>query len=402
MENWLSHLKVLDLSTGVAGSFCSKLLGQLGAEVIKVEYPIIGDPSRGQAPLIDDLPDREGSASFLYLNGGKRSITLDVSRALGKNIFCELVKDADVLVETFRPGFLQGLNLGYENLCVSNPGLINVSITDFGQTGPYADYKSNELIQFALSGLLYATGFPEEAPVQSGGFLPQYKGGLVGAFGALAALQWRDLSGEGQQVDVSVLDVVCNFLETNLVLYSYQGIVSGRNGSTLTPPTPFCDMYECLDGYLIITVVTHQQMESLYEMIGHPEFIGDPDMIDPRAAPIAARNRIWDSIRGWAGEQETDDAFELCQLLRVPCAKVMTSKDLLSDKHLVEREFFRDADHPTAGVITYPTTGFRVQNEHPITPKPAPLLGEANWEIYHHRLGFSDKEIELLGVVGAI
>ncbi|MFQ5873514.1 MAG: CaiB/BaiF CoA transferase family protein, partial [Dehalococcoidia bacterium] len=238
MSGWLSHLKVLDLSHSITGPFCTKLLAQLGAEVVKLEPPGGGDRARSQAPFFLDRPHKERSGLFLYLSAGKKSATLDLQTPSGARILKELAKRADVLVEGFAPGTLVGLGLSYDVLSEINPGLVMASITEFGQDGPYRDYKANELVQFALSGLMYPTGFPDREPIQSGGYLPQYKAGLVAAIGILAALQWRDINGVGQHLDISMLEVAANFLETTPILYSYQGIVRGRTGSTLTPPTP--------------------------------------------------------------------------------------------------------------------------------------------------------------------
>ncbi|MEE9249066.1 MAG: CoA transferase [Dehalococcoidia bacterium] len=401
MDKWLSHVSVLDISTSIGGPFCAKLLGQLGAEVIKVEQPGAGDPARSRSPFFEDRPHKEGSGLFLYLNSGKKSVTLDMSAAAGRRIFKELVRESDVLVESRAPGAMSELGLSHQAIAATSPGLVTISVTDFGQWGPYKDYKANELIHFAISGLLYPTGFPEREPIQSGGFLPQYKAGLVGAIGVLAALQWRDRTGRGQHLDVSALEVAADFLETTLIFYSYQGIVRKRTGSTLTPPTPMCDMYQCRDGYMILTVLTQQQFQSLCEMMGHADFLDDPEVSNPRALSDAGKARLWDALRSWFREQSTNEAFELCQLLRVPSAKVMSPREMLHDPHLMERRFFQGVDHPHTGPVEYPTTGLRT-GRTPSKPRPAPLLGQSNDEVYRHRLGFSNSEMERLGAAGVI
>lgn len=397
MDTWLPELKVLDVSTGIGGAFCSRLLGRCGAEVLKVEPPGSGDPTRTLAPFFNDLPNGEGSGLFLYLNGGKRSLTLDPTRAAGRRIFQHLAAQTDILVESFPPGFLDSLGLGYDVLSAGNPGLIQISLSDFGQWGPYSGYLANELIENALSGLMYPTGFPDQQPVPSGCYLPQFKSGMAGAIAALSALHWRDVSGEGQMVDVSMLEVAANYLETTLILYTYQGIVRGRTGSTLSPPTPLCDMYQTRDGYMIVTSLTQQQRQSLFEMIGHPELVDTFESVLSRAIPEEAKQTLWDSIGAWLGEQDTEDAFELSQLLRIPCAKVDTPENLLNDKHLNERGFFQKLPHPEFGEISLPGTGLTIQGEEPPPPTLAPTLGEANREIYQQRLGISDRELAVLG-----
>lgn len=401
MENWLGHLTVLDLSDSIAGPFCTKLLGQLGAEVIKIEPPGLGDPTRARSPFYQDRPHKEGSGLFLYLNTGKKSVTLNVHTSPGVRMVKELIEDADVLVESFEPGIMEELGLSYEALADTNPGLVMTSITNFGQDGPYKDYKANELVEYALSGLMYPTGFPDREPIQSGGFLPQYKSGLVAAVGTLAALQWRDLSGAGQHLDVSIHEVAANFLETTPILYSYQGILRGRTGSTLTPPTPMCDMYQCKDGHIIITILTQQQMASLYELMGHPEFIDDPRYSNPRMSTGEAKGLLADAIASWFRTLGADEAFKLCQVWRVPSAKVMSSQDLVEDQHLMERGYFQSIDHPSTGPLCYPGAGFRTSQTR-VNLQRAPQLGESNYEVYHQRLGYSPNELERLGAMGVI
>ena len=397
MDSWLKDLKVLDASNGIAGSFCARLLGRCGAEVLKVEPPTSGDPARTLAPFFNDIPHNEGSGLFLYLNSGKRSLTLDPTSAAGQRIFRQLVAQADVLVESFPPGHLDSLGLGYDALSAPNPGLVQISVSGFGQWGPYSAYNANDLIQNAVSGLMYPTGFPDQQPVPSGGYLPQFISGMAGVIAAIAALHGREASGQGQMVDLAMLEVAANYLETTLVLYTYQGIVRGRTGSTLSPPTPLCDMYRTRDGYMIVTSLTQQQRQSLFEMIGHPELVDTFESALSRAIPEEAKQTLWDSIGAWLGEQDTEEAFELSQLLRIPCAKVDTAENLFNDKHLNERGFFQKLDHPDFGEISLPGTGLTVEGEPAPPPAPAPTLGEANREIYQHRLGISDRELAMLG-----
>lgn len=401
MAPWLSHLRVLDLSESIAGPFCTKLLAQLGAEVYKIEPPGHGDSARTQAPFYKDRPHREGSGLHLYLNSNKKSVTLDVDRPAGAKILRELVRDVDVVVEGYEPGRMDDLGLSYDDLSGINPKLVMASITQFGQTGPYRDYQANELIQNALSGLMFPTGFPEREPIQSGGFLPQYKSGLVGAIGILAALQWRDMNGLGQHLDISIMEVAATFLEVTAILYTYQGVVRGRTGSTLSPPTPLCDLYDCKEGHMLITVLTQQQWTSLCEMIGHPEIIDDPNFTDPRSMTDESKQFLWDAIGAFFGKNTSDEAFELCQLLRIPSAKVMTSKSLLEDPHLAERGFFTSIEHPLTGPLDYPGPAFKVGDDSNGT-MPAPLLGQHNNELFHDRLGYSAHEMAQLGAMGVI
>ncbi|MFQ5933049.1 MAG: CaiB/BaiF CoA transferase family protein, partial [Dehalococcoidia bacterium] len=331
----------------------------------------------------------------------KKSVTLDLRAPAGARIFKGLVREADVMVESFDPGVLACMGLSYDALSENSPGLVMASITQFGQDGPYRDYKANELIQYALSGLMYPTGLPEREPVQSGGYLPQYKAGLVGAIGVLAALQWRDINDLGQHLDISIHEVAANFLEITPPLYSYQGRVRGRTGSTLSPPTPLCDLYDCKEGHIIVTVLTQQQWASMCEMMGHPEIIDDARFINPRTMTDEAKNYLWEMMGSWFRERAVDEAFELCQLLRVPSAKVMNARDLLDDPHLAERGFFQSLNHPYTGPLNYPGPGFMLSDASDGSA-PAPLLGQHNREVYRQRLGYSSHELARLGAVGVI
>ena len=221
--------------------------------------------------------------------------------------------------------------------------------------------------------------------------------GVIAA--ALTALHGREVVGcKGRWSMLQSLEVAANYLETTLVLYTYQGIVRGRTGSTLSPPTPLCDMYETRDGYMIVTSLTQQQRQSLFEMIGHPELVDTFESAlstgHPRgsqADPVGLHRQL-----GWEN-RTTEEAFELSQLLRIPCAKVDTAENLFNDKHLNERGFFQKLDHPDFGEISLPGTGLTVEGEPAPPPAPAPTLGEANREIYQHRLGISDRELAMLG-----
>ena len=206
----LQGIRVLDLSRYVAGAYCAKLLAAFGAEVIKVEPPGTGDPARAVGPFLHNCPDPETSALFLYLNTGKQGLTLNLKHPQGRDILKALVQHTDVLVENFAPRVMPALGLDYATLRAINPRLIMVSISSFGQNGPYRDYKTNAMISYALGGYMYLNGHPQRPPLCGGGRQPAYQGALHGYSGAVAALMAREQSGQGQHVDISIQECMAS------------------------------------------------------------------------------------------------------------------------------------------------------------------------------------------------
>ncbi|MBI4308470.1 MAG: CoA transferase, partial [Chloroflexi bacterium] len=231
MEKALEGLLVLDLATDVAGPYCAKLLAGFGADVIKVEPPSTGDPARSLGPFCGDGPDPERSVLFLYLNTAKKGVTLDLRTPEGARLLQELARRADAVVESFAPGFLESVGLGYGALRAANPGLVLTSVTPFGQTGPYRDYQATSIVNYALGGHLYITGAPGREPLQSGGYASEYAAGFHAAIATMAALWDREERGEGQHVDVSIVECMAALHQWSDVLYTHNGVIKGRGGN---------------------------------------------------------------------------------------------------------------------------------------------------------------------------
>ena len=222
----LKSVKVIDLTQNIAGPYCTKLLADYGADVIKVERPDGGDPARRMGPFPEHEPHPEKSGIFLYLNTNKRGVTLDIKSQVGRNALLRLVKDADVLVESYSPRVMESLGLDNQRLSQVNPQLIMTSVSSFGRSGRYRDYRATELVLYSLCGMAYMTGGYHREPVKHGYNQSQYLGGISAASGTIAALLglWR--GGKGQQVDVSILECVISTLFTTLLDYTYAGMVS--------------------------------------------------------------------------------------------------------------------------------------------------------------------------------
>jgi len=391
----LSGLLVLDLSEDISGPYCTKLLADYGAEVIKVEVPGWGDSSRRRGPFPGDQPDQERSGLFLFLNTSKKGITLNIKSRSGVEIFKRLVQEADILVENFCPGVMAGLGLDYEALAEVNPALIMTSISYFGQWGPYRDYQGSDIVAQAMGGLMQLTGDPALEPLKLPGSQAEFQAGLNAAVATLCALYFRDQSGQGQQIDVSLQEAVASILEASAAMYSYSGFVRGRMGPRHHLQCPSRAM-PCKDGWI------HVQAGANW---GHfATFVETPELMQPRLASIL-RYRYADEVEGlvqpWLESHEAREIFSSAQEWRIPFAMVLGIDELMEDPQYKARGFFQEMDHPVAGRLTYPGAPFRM-SETPWREGRAPLLGEHNEEIYCERLGFSKGDLARLRENGVI
>ena len=399
-ERALEGIRVLEYCDMIAGPYCGKLLADLGAESIKIEQPLVGDRARRIGPFPDDLPHPEKSGLFLYLNTNKRSITLDPTLATGRRIFQALAKHVDVLIEDQTPGRMEALGLDYETLAVANPGLVVVSITPFGQTGPYAQYACRTLNLHHVSG--HSTKFfisrfeePGKAPVPPGGYAGEYDSGLNGAIAAMAALFGRMLTGEGQQVDVSKQEGLMGLERVDLCRFADGDTIVGRIGMQVG------GLMACKDGWVILTMPQDHQWEGLVKAMGNPEWAQDEEFATEMGR-AARRNEIQPHVEAWAAERTEDELYHLAQSFSVPLAPVRSTAEVFNWRQAQERGFFQEVEHPVAGKFYYPTAGYKFSETPWQAERPAPLLGEHNEEIYCGRLGYSHEELARLRAEGVI
>jgi crotonobetainyl-CoA:carnitine CoA-transferase CaiB-like acyl-CoA transferase len=265
----LDGVKVLDLTHHITGPYCTKLLADFGAEVIKIERPGTGDPARRMGPFASDEQHPDKSLPFLYLNTSKHSVTLDLKSDAGKDIIVKLAAQSDILVENFRPGAMASLGLDYESLSRSNPALVMVSISNFGQTGPYRDYEATEIVEYALGGLGYVFGSNLREPLKHALHQAQFKAGVNAAGAASIALYHQRLTGQGQWVDVSVQECVAAGLRDTISLYTYTGGIRGRQPahSAEIPRTPF----QTRDGHIVPVTLGAMDWETVADFVGRPE-----------------------------------------------------------------------------------------------------------------------------------
>jgi crotonobetainyl-CoA:carnitine CoA-transferase CaiB-like acyl-CoA transferase len=378
----LDDLKVLDLSQGLAGPICAKILADFGADVIKVEPPA-GDTARSMPPYFGNDPHPEKSLVFLLANLNKRGVTLDLDDPDGRELLRRMARTSDVIVEGYAPGYLASLDLDYAALSKDNPALIMISITPFGQTGPYSVYQSEEIVTYALSGIMSVSGTADREPLKHGGMQSQYEGGLSGAVAALAALYVRDLLGEGQHVDVSLQDVVASTLIIHQPFYSWAGAVQGRRrpgGSSYGQVQP------CKDGYFIWQTGGGAEWNDI------AEFFGVEELKEERFSTLAGRTVHGEDLDRMVCEAAKDRDMQ--ELFRTAAEKyhmlfgiVQEPEDLARCAHLDARGFFQVVDHPVIGRIKVPFRLWTMSEGAVVYRRPAPLLGQHNAEVFGDMLG---------------
>ena len=401
----LSDVRVLDLSWHVAGPYCTRVLGDYGADVVKVERPGDGDPTRLAPPFYEDEPGIERSALFLHLNTNKRSIAVDLRSEQGRETVLRLAEWADVAIENFSPGTLDDLGLGYDALRAVNPGIVLTSISNYGQSGPYRDWTGSELTIWGMGGPMLYTGSPDREPLKTAGHTPACHVGALAAAATNIALWGADASGEGDHLDISFFEAFMGLIDrrtTSLLNFQYTGETSGR------PPagqTPGSGIWPTGDGGFFFTTVIGPRWNAMATMIGHEELLEDPNWLDPawraQEEPMAQfQALVGEWMRGHS-KLEIRQAVEDAGVYGGP---VNTVAELLSDPHFSERAFFETIDHPTTGPQTYPGRTYR-SSAHGWPPPPrrrAPLLGEHTDEILGETLGLDAAEIAELRSTGAV
>ena len=388
-EGALEGIKILDLTHYIAGPYCTKILADFGADVLKVERPGLGDSARQMGPFYQDDPHLEKSGLFLFLNTNKQSITLDLETATGGNIVRKLVEEADVLVENFAPGVMDKLGLGYDVLEKINPRLIMVSISNFGQSGPYRDYKAEDIVEYAMSGLMYVIGNYDREPVKHGGTAAQFTAGEVAAITVLMALNVQQDSGQGDYIDVSIQEAVTAPQYTLLMPYVYSGGVKRRSlkgGGDLTQNNAIATK----DGY-VVPSITNMEWSLLALSLELTEEL-DNSKFDTPAARVLNGEELDDIIHKRFLEKTKADLFHETQAFGSSFGIVMSTEDLLNCPQLAEREFFPEVDHPFTGSLKYPGAPFKMP-EGGWQKGSAPLLGEHNREIFIDRLGYSQEDL---------
>lgn len=396
MAGLLDGIRVLDLSRVLAGPYCGMMLADMGADVIKVEVPGRGDDARINYPIINGE-----SAYFMNLNRNKRGITLNLKSEKGKEIFRKLVAKSDIVLENYRPGVMDKLGLGYEELKKINPAIIYGAVSGFGHYGPYSQRPGYDIIGQAMSGLMSTTGWPGGAPTRTGTAISDVMGGISCCVGILAAYINRMKTGRGEKVDVSLVDSMVSSLEIINTLYLVSGKIPQRIGNRYEAIYPY-DSFEAKDGMLVIGAGNQKLFTILCKVMGTPELLEDPLFADNNLRVIN-HAELKPHVEAWLKDKTIDEAVDILLEAGVPAAPINTIDRVARDPHIAgAREMFVEIEHPKAG--KFKITGNQIKlTEHKIDHfDPAPLLGQHNREILAEIAGLSDAEIDTLADEGVI
>ena len=393
----LSDITVLDFTHYIAGPYCAKLLADYGAEVVKVERPETGDPARAMGPFPNDEPHPEKSGTFLHLNTNKRSIALDLKTDGGRRAALELAKRADAVIESFRPGTMERFGLGYDALSAANPALVMTSISNFGQTGPYRDWRGSEIIFYGMGGELYSTGVREKEPVKLGGTVGLYQAGAVAAYATLGAIFAARDEGAGQRVDISLMETQAGSIDRRmsmLLAYRYNGEISVRASLGAEPERSGypSGTYPCADGYFQITGGGNY-FSRVRDMLDNPDELAGDEWMTPEAQADGEMAGLFAAVfYPWILDRGKSEIWERAQQSKVLSGPLNTMEDLSRDPVFRRRGAFEDIDHPEAGTLTYPGRPFIMGATPWSIRRPAPTLGQHTDEILSE-IGMSAAEI---------
>lgn len=403
----LSNVRVLDLSRVLAGPWCGQILGDLGAEVIKVERPVTGDDTRHWGPPF--LKDAQGSetseaAYYLTANRNKQSLTVDFTQPKGQRIIRELVAQSDVLLENFKVGGLAAYGLDYESLRAINPRLIYCSITGFGQDGPYAQRAGYDFMIQGLGGLMSLTGRSDgeegAGPVKVGVALTDILTGLYATVGVLAALNHREQSGLGQHVDTALLDVQVACLGNQALNYLTTGVAPKRMGNAHPNIVPYQD-FPTADGDIILTVGNDGQFRKFAEVAGHPEWAEDPRFASNKAR-VAHRAELIPLIRQATVFRTTAEWLAALERAGVPCGPVNDLAQVFADPQVQHRDLKVEMPHPLAGCVPQVASPLRLSGSPVTYRNPPPLLGEHSEALLQRLLDMTDEQISALRQAGVV
>ncbi|MFB6311418.1 MAG: CaiB/BaiF CoA transferase family protein [Salinirussus sp.] len=394
MDRALDGIDVIDLGQVYHGPYCGLMLSYLGADVVRIEPPD-GEPLRGRVESGEPGP-------LVFLNSSKDGITLNLKRDRGKELLRELADEADVLIENFGVGTMDGLDLGYESLSERNPELVYAHGSGYGEHGPYRDLPAMDLTVQAMGGVMDVTGFPDAPPTKAGIAVSDFLGGIHLTAGILAALYQREFTGEGQFVEVSMHDTVFPTLASPLGSKFEGREAPPRTGNRHSglAQCPY-NVYAVENGYVAIFCIRDRHWDALVELFDRSELA-----TDPRYETNTERSKRIDEVDGmvseWVGNCDRDDLVDRLQSAGVPCAPVKELDEVAADPHLRERGMIEELDHPDFGTIPVPGPPIRLSESKAPDVEPAPTKGEHNEQVYSERFGLTQAEIEALDADGVI
>jgi formyl-CoA transferase len=398
----LTGVRVIGLEQYMSAPYCTMLLADAGAEVIKVERPGRGDPRRSIPPYATDGQGRRVAGSFIGYNRNKKSLVLDLRQAAGQRIYRDLVEVADVVVENLRPGATDRLGLGYQYLKVINPRLIYAAISGFGRleghTGPYANRAAFDIVAEAMGGIMHLVGFSDKPPSWTIYGMADVYSGLVTAYGVMLALFMREQTGEGQFVDSAMLDNMLAFNERMVALYSFTGQSPARGRLEHLYPR---GAFRCRDGYLALNTPDDVQWGRICQAIEREDLKDDPRTVD---GTVRAANAdfVRPIIEDWLADKTRAEAVARLGEHGVPSGPVHTAEDIFSDPHIAARHMLVTVDDPVAGPRKYARTPLHLSSAPEIPTEPAPRLGEHTRTVLRDWLSYEESDIQQLRDQGAI
>ena len=391
----LAGVRVLDLTRVLAGPYCTALLADLGAEVIKVESPGAGDDARSLGPFRDGE-----SVYFSILNRDKRSVTLNLKRVEAQGVLLDLVEHADVFIENFRPGVAERLGIGHEAVRARNPRIVYASISGFGQSGPLSQLPAYDLVIQAASGLMSLTGEPEGEPTKVGESIGDLVAGLYAAFAITTALRTVERTGRGDYLDVAMLDCLMSLEVTAQSQLAATGVAPGRVGNRHPLSTPF-GTYRARDGHVVIAAANDDVYARVAGMVDDASLLEDE-----RFASDESRTRHEPLLRGrieaWTSSRSADEIVARARELGVPCSRIANLSEAMASEQLAARASVTTMDHPVVGAVSYVGQPVRFASFEPVGPAPSPRLGGDTADVLASVLGRSAEEIAHLQRVGAL
>ncbi len=400
MTGPLAGVRVIEAGEMVAAPYAAKLMADLGADVIKIERPQIGDRSRSRGPFPGGAAHPDKSGLFIYLNTNKRGITLDLESARGSKIFDRMIARADLLIHSCAPSEMGRIGLDFARIAAINPKLVMTSIAPFGLSGPHRDWRAEDITLWSAGGACYLNGarnHPELPPLKAYGYQAGYQGGAHAAAAAMGALFGVARGGAGQHVEISIQESVVAIIEMANTFWPYMRVVATRYGPKPVQPL---DSVECKDGWIFLCCVEEHQWRQFVELMGNPEWAAE-EIFNERFK----RGQNWDALRPlvaeWVGQQTVQDLYQKAQARRVPFAPISSLGDLVNSEHLRARGFFVDVTHPVAGRFKYPGAPYQLSRTQWEIRRSAPLLGQHNQEVFAE-LGLMGEDLAALARDGVI
>jgi len=383
----LENIVVLDLTRVLAGPYCAMVLADYGCDVVKIEPPGVGDDSRAFGPFIG-----KESAYFMSLNRNKRSMTLNLKEQEARDLFKNMVKKADIVLENYRPGTMEKFGLGYEELKKINPRIIYAACSGFGHTGPYSQKPGYDILAQAMGGIMSITGPEGGEPVRVGASIGDIIAGLFTTIGVLMALHHRTISGEGQKIDVSMLDCQLAILENAIARYFVSGVAPGPLGTRHPSITPF-DAFKSKDGSIIVGAGNARLWEKLCDIIGRPELKAD-DRFKSNSLRTQNFKALYPYLDSAFQSKTTAEWIADLEAAGIPCGPINTIDKAVTDPQVLARDMIVETDHPVAGPVKMAGVPIKMSVTPGSVDTPAPLLGQHTAEILQQLLGLTAAEIE--------